>query len=146
MAASSALGVFRLDMEQAATLLERLHRARAVDPALAVYAAHAFNDRRLRPLIGEMQRHLDTVLRVRIFDVAMLAFSLRKKPSRGEPKEMYPCVPMLTQGWALLSPLDITLPERLGELRSELRPSLWTHFTSDAAGRLHDVLRKGRVG
>ena len=59
---------------------------------------------------------------------------------------MYPCVPMLTQGWALLSPLGIALPGGLGELRGELRPSLWTHFNAAAADRLRHVLRQGKVG
>jgi hypothetical protein len=92
-----------------------------------------------------MQRHLDADLGVRIFDVAMLAFSLGKKPVRGEPAEMYPCVPMLTQGWPLLSALGITLPGGLGGLRGELRPSLWTHFTPAAADRLHEALSQKKV-
>ena len=97
----------------------------------------------MRAQIVDMQRHLDATLGVRVFDVAMLAFSLGKKD---RPREMYPCVPMLTQGWALLSPLGIALPGKLGELRGELRPSLWTHFRAAAAERLRQVLSKGEVG
>jgi hypothetical protein len=58
---------------------------------------------------------------------------------------MYPCVPMLTQGWALLSPLRIQLPRGLDRLRAELRPSLWTHFTAGAADRLRTVLKEERL-
>jgi hypothetical protein len=146
IAASSALGMFRLDEAEAGReLLDRLRQVKALDPALAVYAAHAFNDRRMRSHITDMQRFLDRDLRARIFDVAMLAFSIGAAPSPDAPAEMYPCVPMLTQGWALLSPLNITLPGNLGALRGELRPSLWTHFTAAAAGRLQQILSRGRV-
>jgi hypothetical protein len=109
----------------------------------------------MRSQIVDLQRHLDADLGVRIFDVAMLAFSLggtgkgaAARTGRGDdaPSEMYPCVPMLTQGWALLSPLGVTLPGSLGELRGELRPSLWTHFRAAAADRLLQVLREGKVG
>jgi hypothetical protein len=146
IAAASALGVFRLDeADTGRSLLDRLRRVKALDPALAVYAAHAFSDRRLRAHIVDMQRYLDDDLRVRIFDVAMLAFSLGAKPDTGSaPLELYPCVPMLTQGWALLSQFNVTLPGRLGTFRGDLRPSLWTHFAADAADRLQDALqRKG---
>jgi len=100
----------------------------------------------MRSPIVDLQRHLDADLGARIFDVAMLAFTLGKKERREGPQEMYPCVPMLTQGWALLSPLGIELPGGLGALRSELRPSLWTHFEAAAADRLRNVLRQGKVG
>ena len=146
IAASSALGMFRLDEAEAGReLLDRLRQVKALDPALAVYAAHAFNDRRMRSHITDMQRFLDRDLRARIFDVAMLAFSIGAAPSPDAPAEMYPCVPMLTQGWALLSPLNITLPGNLGALRGDLRPSSWTHFTAAAAGRLQQILSRGRV-
>jgi hypothetical protein len=147
IAASTALGVFRLDeAAEGRLLLDRLLKAGTVDPALAVYAAYAFHDRRMRAQIVDMQRHLDLDLGVRIFDVAMLAFSLGRTLSRDEPREMYPCVPMLTGGWALVSPLGIRLPGALGALRAELRPSLWTQFTAAAADRLEHELGKGELG
>lgn len=146
VAASTTLGVFRLDERvQARAFLERLRRVKALDPALAVYAAHALSDRRLRDEIVDMQRWLDRDLGVRIFDVAMLAFSLGKKRDRETPPGPYPFVPMLTQGWSLLDPLGITLPGGLDELRGMMRPSIWTHFTSAAAGRLNDVISQGKV-
>jgi hypothetical protein len=146
IAAAASFGVFRLDDPAHGTaLLDRMRRVKSLDPAIAVYAAWAFHDRRMRSQIVDMQRYLDHDLRVRLFDVAMLAFSLGRKRAADEPVEMYPCVPMLTQGWALLDPLRVTLPEHLGELREHLRPSLWTHFEPAAVGRLVDTLLKGKV-
>ena len=98
-----------------------------------------------RPQIADMQKFLDRDLKARIFDVAMLAFSLGSKPSPQEPREMYPCVPMLTQGWSLLSAFGVTLPGRLGDFRGRLRPSLWTHFSPGSAGVLIETLRDGKV-
>ncbi|MES2524574.1 MAG: hypothetical protein V4617_17880 [Gemmatimonadota bacterium] len=144
IAAASSLGVFRLDdVEEGAALLARLRRMKTLDPALAVYAAYAFHDRRMRAEIVDMQRFLDTDLGARIFDVALLAFSLGKGRAKSPVRELYPCVPMLTQGWSLLSPLGVELPGRLGELRRLLRPSLWTHFTPAAADVLIETLKDG---
>ena len=146
IAAASSLGVFRLDdLTQGNVLLDRMRRVKGLDPAIAVYAAWAFHDRRMRSQIVDMQRHLDRDLGVRLFDVAMLAFSLGRQRATAEPGETYPCVPMLTQGWALLDPLRVTLPNQLGALRGHLRPSLWTHFEPAAVGPLVDILLTGKV-
>jgi hypothetical protein len=146
VAASSAVGVFRLDSEEEALrLLDRIRDVKTVDPALAVYAAYAFHDRRMRSHIVDMQRHLEQTLRLQIFDVALLAFELAAKGPDRTPVEMYPCVPMLTQGWALLSPLGVKLPHGLDALRGELRPSLWTHFRADASDILRSALKAEKV-
>ena len=138
--------MFRLEnAEEGLALLERIRGVKSVDPALAVYAAYAFNDRRMRSHIVDMQRHLDAILRVRIFDIAMLAFELGGKAKDRAAMEMYPCVPMLTQGWSLLSPLGVKLPRGLDKLRGELRPSLWTHFRPGAAAILRSVLKEEKV-
>jgi hypothetical protein len=146
VAASSALGVFRLESaDEGVTLLDRIRGVKHADPALAVAAAYAFNDRRMRSHIVDLQQHLEMALGVRIFDVAMLSFSLGAKEKDRAQTETYPCVPMLTQGWALLSPLGVTLPRGLERLRGELRPSLWTHFRPGAAATLRSVLKEGTV-
>jgi hypothetical protein len=53
---------------------------------------------------------------------------------------MVPCVPMLTQGWAVLSAMGVALPERLAGLRGHLQPALWTHFAPSAFARLEAEL------
>jgi hypothetical protein len=146
IAAASSLGVFRLeDPSHAATLVQRMRQVKSADPAMAVYAAYAFHDRRMRSQIVDMQRYLDRDLQARIFDVAMLALTLTEKPAANDPRETYPCVPMLTQGWALLAAFGVTLPGKLSDLRGRLRPSLWTHFAVGAFGLLVQTLRDGKV-
>lgn len=148
IAASSSLGVFRLDDEQdAGELVQRMRSMKALDPALAVYAAYACHDRRMRAEIADMGRHLERDLHARVFDVAMLAFSMSARGAAGDNAlPVYPFVPMLTQGWALLSPLGITLAGRLDSLRGHLRTSLWTHFDPPAADLLLWTINKGEVG
>lgn len=149
VAASSSLGVFRLDEEvHAAALLQGMRSARSFDPALAVYAAYAFNDRRMRDQIRDMQSYLQPDLGLRLFDVAMLALELGEQTRAGWPKDVYPCVPLLAQGWALLNPLGIRLPGRLDErgLRQYLRPSLWSHFDAGGVALLRQALTSGEVG
>ena len=148
IAAASSLGVFRLDDERDADdLLQRMRSMKALDPGLAVYAAYAFHERRRRAEIADMAGHLERQLLVRIFDVAMLSFSMSARGVKaGDALPLYPCVPMLTQGWALLSPLGITLPGRLDTLRGLLRASLWTHFEPAAAELLLGTINEGGVG
>jgi hypothetical protein len=141
VAAASSLGVFRLDDDaHAMALLDRMRAVKMIDPAMAVYAAWALHDRRMRSHIAALQRFLDQDLGVRLFDVALLSFALSGKPQDGAPTELYPCVPMLSQGWALLPALGVALPERLAGLRGHLRPSLWTHFAPSAFARLEAEL------
>lgn len=143
VAAASSLGVFRFDdAEQGIELLNRMRSAKSLDPMIAVYAAWAFHDRRMRAQIVDMQTLLDDDLNVRLFDVAMLSLSLGKKKTADTPKEMYPCVPMLTQGWSLLMPLNVKLPDELMGLRGNLRPTLWTQFSPVALDPLLKHLQK----
>lgn len=147
VAASSSLGVFRLDGEgDCEALLTRMRMVKAVDPAMAVYAAYALHDHRRRAQIRDMEAYLYSSLHARVFDVAMLSFALAGETTFDGPGAVYPCVPMLTQGWSLLSPLGVHLPERLGRLRGHLRPSLWTHFRRSAAEPLLEALQSGEVG
>ncbi|MFT3719995.1 hypothetical protein [Pseudorhodoferax sp.] len=135
--AASSFGVFRFDdPSHGAAMLARMQALQLMDPIMAVYVAWAFHDRRMRAQIVAMQQHLDRALGLRLFDVAMLSFTLGSKPADGAPTERYPCVPMLTQGWSLLSAMEVKLPEHLAPLRSQLRPSLWTHFAPGAYERL----------
>ena len=147
IAATTALGVFRLsEAEDGTALLDRLRAVRTWIPRwrstpLTPGAIVACGRRSSTCSVTSTP----TWARASSMSRCWLSRSARRN-ARSGPQEMYPCVPMLTQGWALLSPLGIELPGGLGALRSELRPSLWTHFEADAADRLRNVLRQGKVG
>lgn len=139
--AASSLGVFRFDDEsQGLALLDRMRTLMLMDPTMAVYAAWAFHDRRMRTQVIDMHRYLEHRLGFSLFDVALLAFSLHSNLANDALSDMYPCVPMLTQGWAMLSSLQVSLPERLADLHGHLRPSLWTHFGPNAYKKLEAAL------
>ncbi len=145
IAAASSLGALRLDTQgQGSALLEGLARTNGLDPALSVYAAWALHDRRMRAEITKLHEQTVKELGVRIFDLAMLADTLADAPAVPGPG-LFPCVPMLAQGWSLLSAFDVMLPGRLGELRAHLRPALWTHITPAGAGILRDSLQSGQI-
>ncbi len=145
IAAASSLGAFRLDAPtQGTALLEGLGRAAGLDPALSVYAAWALHDRRMRAEITKLHEQTVRELGVRIFDLAMLADALADEQAAPGPG-LFPCLPMLAQGWSLLSAFDVTLRGRLGELRAHLRPALWTHITPAGAGILRDTLQSGQI-
>jgi Caspase domain len=147
IAGASALGVFRLDdAADASDLLERMRRVKLFDPALAVYAAHAMHDRRMRESIRDMQEYLEHELRARIFDVAMLGRSLTRHVKAPQRTPVFPMFPMLAQGWPLLAPLDVDMPARVLVLRQHLRPSLWTHFAPEAWEGLRQILATGEAG
>jgi hypothetical protein len=146
VAAASSLGAFRLDdAAQGTALLEQLGRIRGLDPALGVYAAWAMHDRRLHAEVARLHEQTVQALSVRMFDLALLADTLGDERVATAGAGLFPCVPMLAQGWSLLSPFDVTLHGRLPELRGHLRPALFTHFTPAGAGILLETLQSGRV-
>lgn len=130
-AASTRSGVFRLHTDDALAVARRMQVAKGIDPALAVYAAYAYNDLQRRDLIRQMSGYMDGDLGGRLFDVALLAGELDGRRA-GSDGRTFGFVPLLAQGWALLAAYRVSLPASLGGLRAAMRPSVWTMF--DAAG------------
>jgi hypothetical protein len=149
IATAASLGVFRLDDDAVASaLVAHIRSAKSVDPTMAVYAAYAFNDRRMRGQIREMESQLHADLGVRFLDIAMLAFELGKAtPPWKAVKDVFPCVPLLAQGWNHLGTFEINLPGRLDGVRQHLRPSsIWSHFDGPAIDVLQQTVGQGKVG
>jgi hypothetical protein len=103
------------------------------------------HDRRLHAEVARLHEQTVQALGVRMFDLALLADTLGDERVATAGAGLFPCVPMLAQGWSLLSPFDVTLHGRLPELRGHLRPALFTHFTPAGAGILLETLQSGRV-
>lgn len=131
IASSARLGVFRLERDDAAALARRMQVEKGVDPTMAVYAAYAYHDLQNRDRLAGMQAYMKDDLHLRLFDVALLARGLDGRQV-GSLADVFPFVPMLSQGWALLRAYRVSLPPKLAGLERHLVPSLWTLF--DQAG------------
>lgn len=127
IASSAKLGVFRLEREDALELARRMQFAKGIDPTMALYAAYAYHDLQRRENIQQMQAYLQDDLQVRLFDVTLLARGLDGKQA-GATDRVFPFLPMLSQGWALLSAHRVRFPAALAGLERHLVPSLWSLF------------------
>lgn len=143
-AAATRSGVFRLDDDNALELAMQMQYAKMVDPGLAVYAAYAYQDLQRIDLIREMSGYLRHDLGARLFDVALLARELDGETAGADP-HVLSFMPMLSQGWALLSAARVSLPRSVEGIQRFLLPSVWTLLTPEGVDQLHDALRSGEV-
>lgn len=134
IASSSAyLGLFRLNSQQASELARRMQVGKAVDPAISLYAAYAYQDLGERSRIRQLHTGLEAEFGVSLFDVAMLAGNTPKGSDvvpgghRTSPG-IVPFVPLLSPGWSLLNAHGTKLHASLDGLTPHLRQSLWTSF------------------
>jgi hypothetical protein len=131
ISASMTRGVFKLEADDALDVARRMQQSKGIDPSLAVYAAYAYQDLNQGSLIREMADYMEKDLGAPMFDVAMLARRLKGTRLSRDTNVLAP-MPLLSQGWALLSAYGITLPPKIEKVRNSLLPSLWTML--DAAG------------
>ena len=130
VATATRLGVFRLDdVADRAAFIDRLREVKCLVPTMGVYAAYALHSQQQHQTLVEMQGYLRGALGMNLFDVAMLA----RQPGQEAgmmPADVFPAVPMLAQGWALLEAFGIRLHDTLaaGKLQRHVTNSLWTHF------------------
>jgi hypothetical protein len=144
IATSARFGMFRLEGEDALAIARRLQLAKGVAPSMAVYAAYAYNDLNRRDRLTEIHDYLFADLGFRFFDIALLTRGLEGTVA-GRTAGVFPFVPMLAQGWALLSAHRVKLPHRLEGLERRLRSSLWTLFDPDGVAAIRDAMHAGEV-
>src|SRR5438067_8552591 len=72
IAASARFGVFRLDEDDAGALAIQMQMSKNADPAMALYAAHAYHELRYTKRLREMNDFQQNDLGFRLFDLAML--------------------------------------------------------------------------
>lgn len=140
IASAARLGVFKLDGDNAFELARRMQYSKSVDPSLALYAAYAFHDLQRADLIHEMTYFLRGQLNMAFFDLGLLGGYLERKNSASDP-EFYPCLPLLAQGWALLSAYRVSLPAELQGIQRYLMSSLWTQFTPQGTTILRQLVQ-----
>lgn len=144
MASSARLGVFRLREEDSDLLAERMSVGDGVDLTMALYAAYAHHDRQEPGAIRRMQESIFDSLHLRLFDLALLSGKLRGKHTSSE-KDLFPFVPMLSQGWALIGAHRVGLPESLAGLADHRVESLWTLFDEEGVQLIRSALENKEI-
>ncbi|MFZ6182394.1 caspase family protein [Nannocystis pusilla] len=144
-AAASRLGVFRLEQDDATKIARRMQILKGIDPALAVYAAHAYAGTGRRMWLIEMRDYMRWKLGLVLFDIGLLSGQLDRQQVSGRDACLLPCVPLLTQGWDHLGARGVRLPPGLGGLVENLLPSVWTLFDADGMDRIEAALKRGEI-
>ena len=142
IAAAARFGVFRLEGHNAAAVAAQMQVIKGIDPTMAIYAAYAYNGLQQLDRIKEMEMYLWQDLNLRFFDIALLAGELSGSTLGAG---VFPPVPMLSQGWALLRAYGVQLPAALGGLPRCLASSFWTLFDSTGVDDLERALRHGEI-
>jgi hypothetical protein len=143
-ASASQHGQFRLDGPDSMTIAQKMQYAKSIDPSLAVYAAYGYNGRQAVERIREMSGHLRNDLNVTLFDLALLGRELIGT-SIGPNDRVVPFVPLLSQGWALLSAHEVTLHPALLGLERRTRSSLWSLYDDAGVQQLREAINSGGV-
>ncbi|KRE25586.1 hypothetical protein ASG82_18775 [Mycobacterium sp. Soil538] len=124
-----------------------LQAQQGVDPTMALYAGYAYVATQEPELLDQMDKALLFQWGGSSwFDLALLAGRLgpqrdlrRDVPDQARHGEAVPPFPVLTQGWEML-PFPIRDADGLRQLRSYLKPSLWTVFDRRAAADVRRIL------
>jgi hypothetical protein len=140
-AIASRDGRFTLEPEDAEFLAARMRVGKRFDPALAVYAAYAYDAVGRPDLVANMAWHVARDIGGLFFDIAMLCGPLRSDFS--SRITTIGGFPLLGQGWALRRALDVTLPPALQGIEQAVVPSLWTLFDPNGCAQLADAISEG---
>jgi hypothetical protein len=142
VASSSRLGVFQLEGPDAEKLARRMQISKGVDPSLALYAAHAYRDQGKRNRIKTMAGYLQDDLNFIPFDIALMAGRLKSSSQ----DNVFPCLPMLSQTWAILPAYEYEFPEGLAGIAQHVMPhSLWTVFDASGVELISRAIEEGQI-
>ncbi|WP_119271037.1 caspase family protein [Taklimakanibacter deserti] len=132
---------FSLSSPEKAESFGRLIRQdKALDPTLGLYAAYAYTQAGNEDEVRNVLEFMWYDLHADLFDVRMLAF---RRPPAEKRRPVVPACPMLTQGWNLIAPRQVELPQGFAEGAGHLTGSLWTTFEPPFAGRLFATIERG---
>jgi hypothetical protein len=144
--ASSSMtrGAFRLEGDNALEIAKQMQYAKGIDPSLAIYSAYAYHDLQRPDLIRQMRGYMEADLGAPLFDVALLSKALNKQTITAASNVLSP-LPLLSQGWALLSAYSVSLPPVLQPLKSMLVPSVWTMFETPGTELVRRAIDSGDI-
>jgi hypothetical protein len=143
-ASSLSRGAFRLEGDNALGVAQRVQYAKGVDPSLAVYASYAYQGLQRLDLIRQMAGYMEGDLGAPLFDVALLARRLNGKRVAPDTRVLG-AMPLLSQGWALLSAFGVSLPLALADVQKTLVPSLWTMFDARGVELMRAAIASGAI-
>jgi hypothetical protein len=126
---ASQQGQFRLAREDADKVGRAMQIEKGIDPTLAVYATYAYHDLQEIDRIRDMSGYLKADVGVTFFDLELLGRRLIGK-AVDRSQRVLPFVPLLSQGWPLLSAHRVKLHPALEGIERTMRPSLWSLFDS----------------
>jgi hypothetical protein len=142
--ASTRSGRFKLDVENPEGILQMMRECKLVDPALAVYAAYAYQELGRIDLIAEMGRYLTAGLGANLFDLDLFA-GASDDSHPGSEGPVLGFMPLLAQGWALLRAYDVDLPPALEGVREHVRASVWTLLDETGGEIVRHAMLAGEV-
>lgn len=142
VAALARKGVLRLGKDVAPAFAQKIRQDKVYDPTFGIYAGYAYNDAGLiediRSVDGIMRPNLGGMT---IYDIALL---LHEAKANAYPN-LFPCCPMLSQGWALLRVMGGDVPTAIRDASLHRRASLWTTFTTAGADIIFGAARNGEL-
>lgn len=143
-ATASQHGRFRLDDADAMNIARKMQYAKGIDPTLSVYAAYAYHDLHAVGLIRDMSMYLRDDIGTTLFDLALLGRQLLDK-AVDLKSGVVPFLPLLAQGWALLSANKVRMHPLLQGIETTVLESLWSLFNSSGVEKLKRALASGEL-
>lgn len=140
LAVATRNGAFRIDASpQSLDAVHYLKKLDGVDPIFGLYAAYAYAQAGNFEGVESVYTFMSSATQPVLFDIALLAGKLFDQQNHA----IAPFCPMLTQGWALLTPYEEKLPDVVRNASRNLVPGLWTTFEPEPAENLWKVIEKG---
>jgi hypothetical protein len=143
-ATASQHGRFRLDDADAMNVARKMQYAKGIDPTLSVYAAYAYHDLHTLDRIRDMSMYLRGDLGTTLFDLALLGRQLLDRVVDLK-SGVVPFVPLLAQGWALLSANKVRMHPLLQGIETTVGESLWSLFDPSGVNKLKRALASGEL-
>jgi hypothetical protein len=113
------------------------------DPTLGLYVAYSYAQWGQYDELAILRRRLaaDPGLPP-LFDIELLTVRYQDAASSAVPRpSIVPLTPLLTQGWALLTPGNSLYQPLHAQLRAHLLPALWTTYTAQGVALAHAALQ-----
>jgi hypothetical protein len=138
-------GMLAVARDEAKNFADRVRQMKRYDPTLGIYAVVAYADLGLRDDAESVQDYMRRDLDADIFDIALLAGTMKKYLKNNWDLPTVPFCPMLSQTWSFLRPRGVELPSVLAQAGHHRRSALWTTFEAEAMSLLREAAKLGEL-